>query len=143
MSDLDNQEYEFSDSDEPDNDINDNEESDEEDNIFKDYSSSEEDEDYKNLIYGNTRNIVAEEELLGELNTEIKTESPDKKKKQKCKKTLDEFLKEEEMKKPKKWVGGRFKMKKDEMNKTSNVETPYVRTFNPRFPPPILKKKHY
>ena len=124
-----------------DNNLND-EENDEENDKENDEENDEEsdnetDEEIMAIIQNHITNSINEKIYF------IPEETPKKKEENKQKKkvkTLDDYIKEEESTKPKKWASGRAEIKK----KVNDIEKISKRNFRPRLPPfRTLEKKKY
>ena len=124
-----------------DNNLND-EENDEENNEESDKETDDEtddetDEEIMAIIQNHITNSINEKFYF------ISDETPKKKEETKQKKkikTLDDYIKEDESTKPKKWASGRAENKK----KVNDIEKISKRNFRPRLPPfRTLERKKY
>lgn len=126
-------------SDYEDNNLNDeeNDENEENDEENDEESDNETDEEIMAIIQNHITHKINEDFYF------IPDETPKKKEENKQKKkvkTLDDYIKEEETTKPKKWASGRAEIKK----KVNDIEKISKRNFRPRLPPfRTLEKKKY
>ena len=123
------------------NDDDDNDDDDNNNNIYNEKKNTESDEETDEEIMNIIQNHITHKinDDLYFISDEIPKKKEENKQKKKVK-TLDDYIKEDESTKPKKWASDRAENKK----KVIDIEKIYKRNFRPRLPPfRTIERKKY